>query len=355
MHRPLRHWRLAAAGATAALALSAAGGIAAGASVPQARAASSARSAQVRAHSSSSGVYYELYQSCPDNPFWAAVNNGGKAAAAALHVTLKIEDPLRCSGEIAAENDLLTTIVNSHPAGVAVSVVSTSAFSANIQKARSMHIPIIAYNSLPHNNNFTTDPVEAYVGQPNELAGEALAKKAVSQFHLHAGGTIMVADQCYTNVTCNDRYKGVEKVVAPMHIKVDVLNLDYNVPQSASIVKSWLQVHGKPELVVALGSAGEQAVVEGATPLHYTPSKLTMVGFDDDATTNTYMENGWVKITVDQQPFLQGYDALVNLYDAAHFKTYPINMDTGPVLLVHSAADISKGWFKPSVVNNTGL
>jgi simple sugar transport system substrate-binding protein len=304
---------------------------------------------------SSSGVFYELYQSCPDNPFWAAVNNGGRAAALQLHVTLKIEDPLRCTGEIAAENDLLTTIVDTHPAGIAVSVVSTSAFSANIRRARAEHIPVIAYNSLPHDNNYTTDPVEAYVGQPNELAGEDLAIKAVSMFHLHSGDAILVADQCYTNVTCNDRYKGVEKIVDPMHMKVSVLNLDYNVPVSAGIVKSWLELHGKPALVVALGSAGEQAVVEGATPLHYTPAKLAMVGFDDDSLTNTYMVDGWVKVTIDQQPFLQGYDALVDLYTAAHYKTYPINMDTGPVMLMHTPADIAKGWFQASVVNNTGL
>jgi len=343
-----RGHRLAAFGATAALALTALGTMAASAPTH-------ATTSHVEGTSTSSGVYYELYQSCPDNPFWSAVNNGGKAAAAQLHVTLKIEDPLRCSGEIAAENDLLTTIVNSHPAGIAVSVVSTSAFSANITRARAEHIPVVAYNSLPHDNNYTTDPVEAYVGQPNEVAGEDIATAAVKLYHLHSGETVLVADQCYTNVTCNDRYKGVENIVDPMHIKVDVLNLDYDVPQSAGIVKSWLELHGRPALVVALGSAGEQAVVEGATPLHYTPSKLTMVGFDDDALTNTYMIDGWVKETVDQQPFLQGYDALVDLYTAAKYKTYPINMDTGPVLLVHDAADIAKGWFNLSVVNSTGL
>jgi simple sugar transport system substrate-binding protein len=311
--------------------------------------------ARATAHYSVRGTFYELYQSCPDNPFWAAVNNGGRAAAAQLHVDLKIEDPLSCSGEIAAENDLLTTIINSHPAGIAVSVVSTSAFSANIKRARALHIPIIAYNSIPHDNNYTDNPVEAYVGQPNELAGSDLAKKAVAAYHLKAGDTIMVADQCYTNISCNDRYIGVESVVDPMHMHVDVLNLDYDVPTSAGIVKSWLETHAKPALVVALGSAGEQAVVEAATQLHRTPRDLTMVGFDDDAVTNTYMIDGWVKITIDQQPYLQGYDGLVDLYTAARYKAFPISMNTGPVYLIHNRNDISKGWFNLNTVNNTGI
>ncbi|MCK4177512.1 substrate-binding domain-containing protein [Aciditerrimonas ferrireducens] len=301
------------------------------------------------------GTFYELYQSCPSNPFWGAVNNGARAAAAQLGVSLKIEDPLRCSGEEAQENSLLTTIINSHPAGIAVSVPYASALSANIQRARSLHIPIIAYNSIPPNNNYSVNPVEAYVGQPNYTAGVDLGKQLVSQYHLTSGDTIMVADQCYTNTTCNARYQGVESVVDPLGVKVSVLNLDYSVPTSAGIVKSFLQTHSRPTLVVALGSAGEEEVVDAAQALGLKPSQLPMVGFDDDAVTNTYMIDGWVKLTVDQQPFLQGYDALVDLYDAVRYQAYPINMDTGPVFVTHTANDIAKGWFNPSVVSNTGI
>ncbi len=305
------------------------------------------------ASSSVKGVFYELYQSCPSNPFWAAVNNGGRAAAADLGVTLKIEDPLKCTGEIAAENSLLTTIINSHPAGIAVSVVSPTALSANIQRARSLHIPIVAYNSLPHDNNYTVNPVEAYVGQPNYVAGQDLGKKAASLFGLHAGETVMVADQCYINVTCTDRWAGIKSVLPG--ITVNVLNLDYNVPTSAGIVKSYLETHGDPAAVFALGSAGEQAVVEAAQDLHKTPSQIKMVGFDDDAVTNTYMTDGWVKLTDDQQPYLQGFDALVNLYTAVRYQAHPIDMSTGPVFIKHDSSDIAKGYFKPSVVTNTGI
>jgi simple sugar transport system substrate-binding protein len=303
--------------------------------------------------SSVKGVFYELYQSCPSNPFWVAVNNGGRAAAADLGVTLKIEDPLKCTGEIAAENSLLTTIINSHPAGIAVSVVSPTALSANIKRARSLHIPIIAYNSLPHDNNFTVNPVEAYVGQPNYVAGQDLGKKAAAMFGLHAGETVMVADQCYINVTCTDRWEGIKSVLPG--VTVNVLNLDYNVPTSAGIVKSYLETHGTPAAVFALGSAGEQAVVEAAQDLHKTPSEIKMVGFDDDPVTNKYMIDGWVKLTDDQQPFLQGFDALVDLYTAVKYQAHPINMSTGPVFIKYNSTDIAKGYFKSSVVKNTGI
>ena len=150
-------------------------------------ASSSATSTKSAATTSSvKGTFYELYQSCPSNPFWVAVNNGGRAAAAVLGVKLKTEDPLKCTGEIAAENSLLTTIINSHPAGIAVSVVSPTALSANIKRARALHIPIIAYNSLPHDNNYSINPVEGYVGQPNYTAGQDFGKKILATYNLHA-------------------------------------------------------------------------------------------------------------------------------------------------------------------------
>jgi len=315
--------------------------------------ASSSSTSKSTTSSSVKGVFYELYQSCPSNPFWVAVNNGGKAAAADLGVTLKIEDPLKCTGEIAAENSLLTTIINSHPAGIALSVVSSTALSANIQRARSLHIPIIAYNSLPHDNNYTANPVEAYVGQPNYVAGQDLGKKGASLFGLHSGETVMVADQCYINVTCTSRWQGIKSVLPG--ITVNVLNLDYNVPTSAGIVKSYLETHGDPAAVFALGSAGEQAVVEAAQDLHKTQSQIKMVGFDDDPVTNNYMIDGWVKLTDDQQPYLQGFDGLVDLYTAVRYQAHPINMSTGPVFIQYNSSDIGKGYFKPSVVTNTGI
>lgn len=301
------------------------------------------------------GTFYELYQSCPSNPFWVAVNNGAKAAAHKLNVKLKIEDPLKCTGEVPQENNLLTTIINSNPAGIALSVVSKTAFAQNIQKARKMHIPIIAYNSLPVHTNLKKEPVEAYVGQNNYKAGQALAKKTIAKFNLQSGDTVVAADVCVHNTTCHNRYLGIKSVLSPKGINVKLVNLGYNISKYTGVMKSYFETQGRPAAVYAFGSAGVQEVVEAAKDLHYAKSQLPIAGFDDDAVANKYMQKGWYRITVDQQPFLQGYDALVDLYAAVAYKEYPINMATGPVFVQNNKVDRAKGWLKPSIVKNTGL
>ena len=301
------------------------------------------------------GTFYEVYQSCPSNPFWIAVNNGAKAAAAQLHVKLKIEDPLKCTGEVPQENSLLTTIINSHPAGIAVSVVSKTAFAQNIQRARKMHIPIVAYNSLPINTNLKKEPVEAYVGQNNYKAGQALATKTYSLFNLQSGDTVIAADSCVHNETCFNRYKGIKSVLQPKGINVVLLNLSYDISKSTGIAKAYFETHGRPAAVYAFGSSTVQEIVEAAKDLHYTKAQLPIGGFDDDAVANKYMVDGWYRITVDQQPFLQGYDALVDLYSAVVYKQHPINMSTGPVFVQNTPFDRSLGWLKDNIVKNTGI
>lgn len=309
----------------------------------------------VAATSAVSGTFYELYQSCPSNPFWVAVNNGGKAAAAQLGVHLKIEDPLHCTGEVAQEQSLLTTIINSHPAGIALSLVSETAFQSDIQKARRLHIPIIAYNSIPHNVSYTANPVQAYVGQSNYAAGVALAKKAVKLYHLKSGDTVLTANNCPINVSCDDRFLGFKSVVGSMGVNLPNLNVNYNVSKSIGIVKSYFELHGRPTLAMSFGSAGVEAVVKAAKEMHYTSSQLPVVGFDFDPVTLKYMKEGWFRLTVDQQPFLQGYDALVNLYTAVRYKDHPINMSTGPEYVQNTSVDASKGWLTPSVVSQSGI
>jgi len=338
-------------GALVAIAMIAA---ACGSSSPKAS-SSTAKAASTAPASSVTGTFYELYQSCPSNPFWVAVNNGGKAAAKRLGVSLKIEDPIHCKGEIPQEESLLTTIINSHPAGIALSLVSNTAFSADIQKARALHIPIIAYNSVPHDYNHTTNPVEAYVGQSNYSAGVALAKKSVKLYDLSSGKTVMIVDNCAINASCTARVTGFKSVVDPLGVKVSTVDVHTNVTASLGIIKADYEAHGRPDLVVTLGSDGLEPAVKAAKEMGYKVSQLPFVGFDFDPISLKYMKEGWYRLTVDQQPFLQGYDALVDLYTAAKFKAFPINMATGPVYVQNTKIDQQKGWLTESVVNSTGI
>ena len=61
----------------------------------------------------------------------------------------------------------------------------------------------------------------------------------------------------------------------------------------------------------------------------YGPNEILQIGFDTSPQIMTAFEKGYVHLTSDQQPFLQGYLPVLSLCQTAVLGTGAINQDTG--------------------------
>ena len=59
------------------------------------------------------------------------------------------------------------------------------------------------------------------------------------------------------------------------------------------------------------------------------PGEIFNFGFDTSPQIVEAFKNGWVQLTADQQPFLQGYLPVLNLCQQVVYGLGPINVDTG--------------------------
>ncbi len=59
------------------------------------------------------------------------------------------------------------------------------------------------------------------------------------------------------------------------------------------------------------------------------PGEVYAIGFDITPDILTGMEKGWVNLTSDQQPFLQGYLPVLSLCQTWKFGLAPLYVDTG--------------------------
>jgi simple sugar transport system substrate-binding protein len=59
------------------------------------------------------------------------------------------------------------------------------------------------------------------------------------------------------------------------------------------------------------------------------PGEVTQIGFDTSPQIVEGFKAGWVQLTADQQPFLQGYMPILSLCQQVVYGLAPINVDTG--------------------------
>ncbi|MEX2318611.1 MAG: sugar ABC transporter substrate-binding protein, partial [Bauldia sp.] len=59
------------------------------------------------------------------------------------------------------------------------------------------------------------------------------------------------------------------------------------------------------------------------------PGEVAQIGFDTSPQIVEAFKQGWVQLTADQQPFLQGYMPILSLCQQVVYGLAPIDVDTG--------------------------
>ncbi len=85
-----------------------------------------------------------------------------------------------------------------------------------------------------------------------------------------------------------------------------------------------------PQIKVIVYSGSTIATSEQyLTALNKKPGEIYNIGFDLSPEILEGMDKGWIQLTSDQQPLLQGYMPIVSLCGMWKYKLSPLNVDTG--------------------------
>lgn len=171
-----------------------------------------------------------------------------------------------------------------------------------------------------------------YVGAQQEPQGRALGVEAVRLGGLKAGDTAIMIGP-FANENRGARERGT--VMAMEEAGVKVVKIDSPTEWAADpnlalpvITAAILNNPG----VKAIGYPGGQLL--GNVPTYMqaakkNPGEIFSFGFDTSPQIVEAFNGGWVQLTADQQPFLQGYLPIVNLCQQVVYGLGPINVDTG--------------------------
>jgi simple sugar transport system substrate-binding protein len=194
--------------------------------------------------------------------------------------------------------------------GVALTLVDPLAFDASIGRAAKAGIPVMAYSV----DVTTTRPVP-YVGQDPYTSGTMLGDRIAGL--LPGGGEVGLffsTSGPQTETRVQGVLEAVKRAGAPVRVRTVAIGADFNV--ALQRVDAWYLAHKTAKGMFAVDSGATQAVGLVMKKYGLRAKGVRGGGYDLLATTLQLIDQGHLDFAFDQQPYLQGYLAVLQLFIA---------------------------------------
>ena len=182
-----------------------------------------------------------------------------------------------------------------------------------------------------------------YVGAQQEAQGRALGTEAFRASGLKPGDTAIMIGP-FDNENRGARERGTVAALEEAGVKVIKINsatewaADPN--QAIPVITAALVANPGTKMV---GYPGGQLLGNVPTYMQAAgkkPGELFNFGFDTSPQIVQAFKDGWVQLTADQQPFLQGYLPILSLCQQVVYGLAPLNVDTGAGFVTPSNYEI---------------
>jgi len=270
------------------------------------------------------------------DPFWALIRKGAEQAATDFNVDLTYSSPDTTDPNEQAK--LITDAAGQKPGALVVTIPDAGVLVAPIRQASDSGVPVIVMNvgvsQLGQVGGLT------YVGQDETLAGQE-AGTAMAQAGVTRGLCVIHEEQ---NAALTDRCDGFSKQLTNTGGTVKVLHVNgAQLHDAQQAVENALQQDPSINGILATGLPGFSAA-GGALQAMNAFGKVKLGSFDVSTTNLAAVQNGQAQFAVDQQPFLQGYEAVQVAAFEARFGQHPFQpIYTGPSLVTKdNAAQVAK-------------
>jgi simple sugar transport system substrate-binding protein len=235
----------------------------------------------------------------PGDTFWDIVQKGAQAAAAKDNVDVRYSaDP-----EGGRQAQLVQTAIDQKVDGIIVTLAKPDALRDVVRKAVQAGIPVVTINSGADVS--AEFGALTHFGQDEAIAGEAAgaelkrigAKKAICVIHEQG------------NVGLEARCAGAKKTFGGQLENLNVQGT--NMPQVKSSVTAKLQADQAVDGILALNA---DVALTSADAAKDAGSNARLATFDLNKQLIAALKDGRMQFAIDQQPYLQGYEAVDGLW-----------------------------------------
>ena len=235
----------------------------------------------------------------PGDTFWDIVQKGAKAAAAKDGVQfLYSADP-----DGGKQAQLVQAAIDQHVDGIIVTLAKPDAMKDALAKAESAGIPVVSINSGAD----VSAKLGALVhfGQDENVAGQA----AGAQLNKIGVKNVICVIHEQGNVGLESRCAGAKKTFSGTLTNLYVQGT--NMPQVKSTITAKLQADKSIDGILTLGAPFAATAIDSAKD---AGSQAKIATFDLNKQLIASLKDGSIQFAVDQQPYLQGYEAVDELW-----------------------------------------
>ena len=244
------------------------------------------------------------------NPFFTATQNGMRDACALYGADSQWTGS---ANSVAAEMvSAMNSAIAAKADAIAVCLVDPHAFNDPVERALAAGIPVFAYNAdapVTSGNRRL-----AYIGQDLFKAGQLMGQRIVE---LVPGGRVALFIATPGQLNIQPRIDGAQDVLSKSGrgYQIDIVATGATVNEEISKVKAYYLGHQDVKGMFAVDGGTTQGIAEAMEQYSLGAKGVHGGGFDLLPRTLQLINEGHLDFTIDQQPYLQGYYTVMEMFN----------------------------------------
>jgi simple sugar transport system substrate-binding protein len=219
----------------------------------------------------------------------------------------------------------VNTAISSGADGIAVALIDLHAFNAPVESALKAGIPVVAYNAdAPTNSRLS------YIGQDLKLAGEKMGERIVEAV---PSGEVALFIATPGSANLQPRIEGAEKAIkdSGKPITTHTVATGAGEPGELTTIDAYWVGHQSTKGMYAVDGGSTAQLSKVMQKYGLAAKGVKAGGFDLTEVTQKLLQQGNIEFTIDQQPYLQGFVPILQLFmwRVSGSLTGPSEVDTG--------------------------
>jgi len=232
--------------------------------------------------------------------------------------------------DVKAQANLVRRAVTAGYDGIALNIIDPEAFDDVVQETIGKGVPVVAFNVDDH---VTPNARLSGVNQRLYEAGETLAEHLLPHIPNNAHVLITMHDEGVSAL--EDRLRGEQAILKKKDVRWTVLVTGNDAVKGTEVIATALKEH--PDIRIVLGTGQSDTEAAGRAIEKYFPNRnYWSAGFDLCPETLRLIQQGHIRCTVDQQPYIQGFYPVIQLTLYLRYGIVPSDIDAGAAIIDRS-------------------